>query len=104
MSGVYTLPGRRAGWGRFTGGGGAACASTCTPSGFLSFRPHTLELDQIPTCTLRLRMGRVLPSPLSLPIHLLLAQLPPECQLHAGPAPGPGRPGWRRPRPPGARV
>lgn len=29
---------------------------------------------------------------------------PPECQLHAGPALGPGRPGWRRPRPPGARV
>lgn len=68
MSGVYTLPGRRAGWGRFTGGGGAACASTCTPSGFPSFRPHTLELDQILTCTLRLRMGRVLPSPLSLPV------------------------------------
>ena len=31
MSGVYALPGRRAGWGCFTGGGGAACASACTP-------------------------------------------------------------------------
>lgn len=51
MSGVYTLQGRRAGWGRFTGRGGAACASTCTPSGFPSFRPHTLELDQILTRT-----------------------------------------------------
>lgn len=51
MSGVYTLQGRQAGWGRFTGGGGAACASTCTPSGFPSFRPHTLELDQILTRT-----------------------------------------------------
>lgn len=81
----------------------------CTPSGFPSFCPHTLELDQILTCTPRLRMGRVLSSPLSLPItpppHPPPARsAPPKCQLHAGPALGPGRPGWRRPRPPGARV
>ena len=94
MSGVYMLLGRRAGWGRFTGGGGAACASTCTPSGFPGFRPHTLELDQIPTCTLRLRMGRVLPSPLSLPVtppphpppaRSAAPRVPAACRASAGP-------------------
>lgn len=77
MSGVYVLPGRRAGWGCFTGGGGAAWRFRLHPLAAPS-RPQLLSshprVGQILTCTPRLRMGRGLcrhpcPPPSTPPPH-----------------------------------
>lgn len=111
MSGVYLLHGW-AGWGCFAGGGGAAvCMWLCLCLWSLaplaarfqlpSFCPHPQPVWPGPDLNPRLRMGRVLPSPLSLsitppPIHPPNSPTPhsdpsvhTECQLHVWLSAGP---------------